>query len=64
MKGPRSAAAEFEDKNGVLAVLRQAVGHGRSGGAGAYDDKVEFLHVSQLFPRQMASICTLYTASV
>ena len=63
-EGAAVAAAEFEDKNGVLAVLRQAVGHDRSGGAGAYDDKVEFLHVSQLIPRQMPSMCTLYTASV
>ena len=54
----------LEDKNGVLPVLRQAVGHDRSGGAGAYDDKVEFLHVSQLIPRKMPSMCPLYTASV
>mgnify|MGYP001321875974 CR=1 FL=1 len=63
-EGAAVTAAELEDKNGILAILRQAVGHDRSGGARAYDDKVEFVHVSQLIPRKMPSICTLYTASV
>ena len=38
------AAAKFDDDDAMLAVLRQAVGQGRAGRAGADDDEIGFKH--------------------